>query len=82
MGVNHGWGRGMNLPELAVGYTNTVCPPDFCHVSKILSARHGFFPPPQISTQIYATGNQTFTAAADGNNLRSDTRMILFFMRD
>jgi hypothetical protein len=56
MGVNHGGGReGRIPPELAVGDANTSCPPRFLSCFKISSARHGFAPPPQISTQIYAT---------------------------
>jgi hypothetical protein len=55
MGVNH---EGTNPPEFAVGDANTGCPPRFLSYFKISSARHGFVPPPQISTQIYATGDR------------------------
>jgi hypothetical protein len=57
MGVNHG---GTNPPQnLQWGDANTGCPPRFLSYFKISSARHGFVPPPQISTQIYATASSS-----------------------
>jgi hypothetical protein len=50
--------RGGRIPpqNLQWGDANTGCTPGFLSFFKISSARHGFVPPPpQISTQIYAT---------------------------
>jgi hypothetical protein len=75
MSVNHGGTGGRIPPEFAVGGRLYRLSPRFLSFFKIPSALHGFVPPPQISTQVYATEFNSHRSNVI-QNVRFDVKLL------